>query len=308
MPSQSAVRSRQFDQQVRSELRFLEANPNDYFRVIKQIGEGASGSVHIATKIATDQYFALKRVKPKTAKESENLLNEIALMQASNHPNLLSYYECYKYDGYYWMVVELMRCNLTDMVLERAGHIPENIMAYICAETLKGLSVLHSQYRIHRDIKTDNVLVSLEGDVKIGDFGFAAQLTSDRNMRNTVVGTPSWMAPELVTGSKYDSKVDVWSLGILALELAEGEPPYLRETPVRALFFIATRPSPTLKNKTRWSDEFNSFIAACLQKNPKQRSSALELLEHPFIAGLAGTDCKSQFAAYLAEWSNHHRK
>lgn len=308
MPSQVDVRFTQFEHHVRSEINFLEANPNDYYRIIKQIGEGASGSVHIATKVTTEEYFALKRVKPKSNKETDNLLNEIALMQASNHGNLLRYFECYKHEGYYWLVVELMRCNLTDMVLERAGYIPEKIMAYICAETLKGLHFLHLQHRIHRDIKSDNVLVSLEGDVKIGDFGYAAQLTTDRNMRNTVVGTPSWMAPELVTGTKYDCKVDIWSLGILAIELAEGEPPYLRETPMKALFYIATRPSPTLKDRRRWSEEFTSFIAACLQKNPKQRPTALELLEHPFISGLVEETCKSQFAAYLQEWSSHQRK
>jgi len=141
-------------------------------------------------------------------------------------------------------------------------------MAYICKEILIGLQHLHSEHRIHRDIKSDNILIDLAGDVKLGDFGYCAQLTADQDYRKSVVGTPSWMSPELVTGAKYTTKVDIWSLGILCLELAEGDPPYLRDPPMRALFLIASGPPPTLKKPKRWSADFVDFIRTCLKKSP----------------------------------------
>lgn len=199
--------------------------------------------------------------------------------------------------------MELMKGNLTELVMDRAGNLPEKVMAYIAREILSGLLVLHNHHRIHRDLKSDNVLISAEGDVKLGDFGYAAQLTTEQNVRQTVVGTPSWMAPELVIGSNYDQKVDIWSLGIVMLELAEGEPPYLRENPMRALFYIASKPAPQLKNKRRWSSEYHDFVSKCLVKKPQDRSSATELLSHPFLQ-LVEETAKEQFAEYITDWLN----
>ena len=225
----------------------------------------------------------------------------------SQNPNVVSYYESYNFSSCLWIIVELMKGNLTDLIMDKAGIIPEYLMAYICKEILTGLRHLHSQFRIHRDIKSDNILLSLDGSVKLGDFGYAAQLTAEQDKRTTVVGTPSWMAPELVVGSKYDGKVDIWSMGIVSLEMAEGEPPNLRENPMKALYLTATGPPPSLSEKHKWSTEFNRFIEKCLIKDPEMRPSSEELLNDPFIA-LSPVDGKQQFSIYLGNWVNRKRK
>ena len=224
-------------------------------------------------------------------------------MQLSAHPNVLRYYESYQTDRYIWMVIELMRCNLTELIETRAGQIPERHMALVFRETLRGLESLHLEHRIHRDIKSDNILIALNGSVKIGDFGYAAQLTQERSLRCTVVGTPSWMAPELVIGSQYDAKVDIWSLGIVGLEMADGEPPYLRENPMKALLYIATRPSPQLRSPSRWTPEFVNFLSTCLQKTPADRPNTTTLLQHPFLTQVTD-DTVAEFAQYLQTWDS----
>lgn len=219
-------------------------------------------------------------------------------MQLSQHPNIVHYYETYKEGQHLWLVLELLSCSVTDLIRASAGHVEEVYIAFICRETLRALSYLHNQHRIHRDIKSDNVLIGLDGRVVIGDFGYAAQLTQERTQRCTVVGTPSWMAPELVVGKRYDSKVDVWSLGILCLEMADGEPPYLREVPMKALLYIATRPAPTLRAADHWSPEFNSFVSSCLKKAPADRPSVDTLLAHPFLSSTPDT-LQADFARYI---------
>jgi serine/threonine protein kinase len=200
-----------------------------------------------------------------------------------------------------------MKGNLTDLINDRAGSIPEPLMSYILKEILNALKNMHQSYRIHRDIKSDNVLLSLEGTVKLGDFGYAAQLTAEQDKRTTVVGTPSWMAPELVIGSRYDGKVDIWSLGIVSLEMAEGEPPNLRENPMKALYLTATGPPPSLSEKGKWSHEFNVFVEKCLTKDPDRRPSAEELCLDPFIL-MAPADGRQQFGTYLNNWANRKKK
>jgi serine/threonine protein kinase len=131
--------------------------------------------------------------------------------------------------------------------------------------------------------KSDNILISSDGGVKIADFGYAAQLTQQKQKRNTIVGTPYWMAPELIRGLNYDQKVDVWSLGIMMMEMAEGEPPYMEFPPLRALFLITTKGIPALREPQKWSDDFKDFLALTLLKDPAKRPSATELLQHPFM-------------------------
>jgi p21-activated kinase 1 len=242
--------------------------------------------------------FALKEVVPRSAAEETNLLNEIALMQISHHPNIMRYYETYKDDRHIWIIVELLTCSMIDVIRACGRQLPECHIAYICREILHALQYLHSQHRIHRDIKSDNILLSAEGRVVIGDFGYAAQLTQEREQRCTVVGTPSWMAPELVVGKKYDVKVDIWSLGIVCLEMADGEPPYLRESPIKALLYIATRPPPALKSPQAWSAPFNDFVRMCLKKAPSDRPSVEALLTHPFLAAVPET-AESEFRSLL---------
>ena len=235
------------------------------------------------------------------------IINEIILTKLSSSQYIVNYYESYDYDGYLWLVVELMKGSLTDLILQRAGVIPERIIALVMREMLLGLKIMHDQYRIHRDIKSDNILIGLDGSVKLGDFGYAAQLTQEHDVRHSVVGTPSWMAPELVVGMDYGTSVDIWSLGIVAIETVVGEPPYLNENPMKALYYIATKPSPQLPNNGKWSENFQSFVNCCLVKDPETRPSSDVLLMHPFITEIL-PDTKEFFAEYLQDWISKKNK
>ena len=243
----------------------------------------------------------------KTKQQYDQIVNEISMTVMSQNPCVVSYFESYKYSSCLWIVVELMKGNLTDLIMDKAGDIPENLMAFISREVLVGLLHLHRQFRIHRDIKSDNILLSLDGSVKLGDFGYAAQLTAEQDKRTTVVGTPSWMAPELIIGSRYDEKVDIWSLGIVLLEMAEGEPPNLRENPMKALYMTANGPPPSLSDKSKWSQEFNDFVTLCLTKDPQYRLGAEQLLTHPFIQ-LSTGEGKVHFSQFLESWIKKKRK
>jgi len=164
-------------------------------------------------------------------------------------------------------------------------------IAFIMAETLKALKYIHQLHRVHRDIKSDNILLNDKGDVKLADFGYAAQLTQQRSKRTTVVGTPYWMAPEVIAGSDYDNKVDIWSVGIMLMEMAEGEPPYMEFPPLRALFLITTQGIPPLKNAAKWSPDMADFLSKCLTQDFAKRPDAGTLLKHPFINRAGSPGC-----------------
>eukprot|EP00605_Chrysophyceae_sp_TOSAG23-4_P001061 GSChrysophyteH1.ASY1.ANO1.1166.1 assembled CDS len=227
------------------------------FGHLKRLGSGASGVVYSAREKKTDRKVALKIANMGDEATLQELVNEIALQSLSKHPN---------------------------------------IMAYVCKGMLQGLAFLHRQYRLHRDIKSDNVLVNFDGDVKLADFGFAINLTAEESRRTSVVGTPYWMAPELIKGTRYDSKVDIWSLGITLMEMAEGEPPLLKEQPLRALLMITINPPPKLKSNN-WSPAIIHFLSRCLEPNPDRRTSAEQLLMHPFIKTACSKEEMAEFVA-----------
>jgi protein-serine/threonine kinase len=209
------------------------------------------------------------------------------MMCCTRHPNLIKCYETYKWADHMWISMEYMDGGCLTDILEsyqkRRSTMQEQEIAYVLREVLQGLKFMHGLKRLHRDIKSDNVLVRKDGRVKLADFGFCAELTEERAKRNTCVGTPYWMAPELIRQNDYDYKVDLWSVGILAIECAEWEPPYMDEKPLRAMFLITTQPAPRLKDRRRWSSEFHDFLSRCLIVNPAKRAGASELLSHPFL-------------------------
>ena len=180
-------------------------------------------------------------------------------------------------------------------------QLPESQIAYVMNSTVRALEHIHSLCRIHRDIKSDNILLSGRGDVKLADFGYAAQLTKINQKRTTVVGTPYWMAPEVIKGRSYDYRVDIWSVGIMLMEMLEGEPPYMDYPPLRALFLITTEGIPPVKNKEKWSSELLSFLDKCLTVDPEKRPYAAELLEEPFLTKPDALATPSEFAITISK-------
>lgn len=204
------------------------------------------------------------------------------MMATLRHPCIVEFIGAWIYDSLLWVAMEYMDGgSLTDIIA--VCKMTEPQIAAVCKECLRALFEIHSRNRIHRDIKSDNILLTSKGDVKLADFGYTAQLTEAVSKRNSVVGTPYWMAPELIRSMDYGTSVDIWSLGILAIEMAEGEPPYIEFPPLRALFLIATQGTPALKEADKWSGTFKDFLARCLDVDFQARGTAEELLCHPFL-------------------------
>ncbi|KYQ91365.1 p21-activated protein kinase [Tieghemostelium lacteum] len=259
-------------------------DPKKIYFNINKIGEGGAGEVFEAVNSRTNQTIAIKKMKLK-AQNLKTVVNEIGMMKNSIHDNIVQYIDSYIVADELWVAMELMRGGCLTEVLDQFSSIQltEPQIAFVCGEVVKGLDYIHKLNRIHRDIKSDNILIGASGEIKLADFGYAAQLNSIRQQRNSVVGTPYWMAPELIRGYNYDFKVDVWSLGIMTREMAEGEPPYLEFPPLRALFLLTTQGVPPMNNPQRWSPEFNDFVNSCLEKDTEKRPSSHQLLSHPFL-------------------------
>ncbi|KAF9360783.1 Protein kinase [Mortierella sp. AD094] len=258
-------------------------DPSTLYSKIKKVGQGASGSVYVAKHLTTNTKVAIKQMDLSLQPRKELVVNEILVMKESTNPNIVNYLDSFLVKGQeLWVVMEYMEGGALTDVIDN-NKLSESQIACICLETCKGLQHLHSQNIIHRDIKSDNVLMDPLGHVKITDFGFCAKLTDQKNKRATMVGTPYWMAPEVVKQKEYGAKVDIWSLGIMAIEMIEQEPPYLDEEPLKALYLIATNGTPTLKKPETLSAELKNFLAVCLCVDVKSRATSKELLEHEFL-------------------------
>jgi len=262
-------------------------DPVTIYTDMQFLGGGASGSVYSAIDSRTGKVVAIKQMVMAKQIKREILVNEIRIMSESRHPSIVQYLDSYIVGGSLWVVMELVTGGSLTEIVENIRHeLQESQMAAICKATLEGLHYLHTRPHpiIHRDIKSDNILVGLDGAVKITDFGYGAQLGGGfATERESVVGTTYWMAPEVVTGRKYKTNVDVWSLGIMALEMVEGEPPYMGEPMLKALYMIAKDGRPPFKNASAMSPELKDFIEKCTIMDPGQRPTAAQMLQHPFL-------------------------
>ncbi|XP_061598985.1 traf2 and NCK-interacting protein kinase-like isoform X11 [Cololabis saira] len=292
MASDSPARS--LDEIDLSALR----DPAGIFELVELVGNGTYGQVYKGRHVKTGQLAAIK-VMDVTGDEEEEIKAEINMLKKySHHRNIATYYGAFikknppGIDDQLWLVMEFCGAgSVTDLIKNTKGNsLKEEWTAYICREILRGLTHLHQHKVIHRDIKGQNVLLTENAEVKLVDFGVSAQLDRTVGRRNTFIGTPYWMAPEVIAcdenpDATYDFKSDLWSLGITAIEMAEGAPPLCDMHPMRALFLIPRNPAPRLKSK-KWSKKFQSFIESCLVKSHSQRPSTEQLLKHPFIREL----------------------
>nr|XP_033494277.1 TRAF2 and NCK interacting kinase b isoform X2 [Epinephelus lanceolatus] len=292
MASDSPARS--LDEIDLSALR----DPAGIFELVELVGNGTYGQVYKGRHVKTGQLAAIK-VMDVTGDEEEEIKAEINMLKKySHHRNIATYYGAFikknppGMDDQLWLVMEFCGAgSITDLIKNTKGNsLKEEWIAYVCREILRGLTHLHQHKVIHRDIKGQNVLLTENAEVKLVDFGVSAQLDRTVGRRNTFIGTPYWMAPEVIAcdenpDATYDFKSDLWSLGITAIEMAEGAPPLCDMHPMRALFLIPRNPAPRLKSK-KWSKKFQSFIDSCLVKSHSQRPSTEQLLKHPFIRDL----------------------
>ncbi|XP_077592593.1 myosin-IIIa [Stigmatopora nigra] len=279
-------------------------DPTDTWEIVETIGKGTYGKVYKVLNKLDGSKAAVKILDPIHDIDEEIEAEYNILMALSDHANVVKFYGMfYKKDikcgDQLWLVLEL--CNggsVTDLakgMLKRGERMDEAIVAFILDQALMGLQHLHVNHTIHRDVKGNNILLTTHGGIKLVDFGVSAQLTNTRLRRNTSVGTPFWMAPEVIAceqqlDTTYDARCDVWSLGITAIELGDGDPPLSELHPMRALFKIPRNPPPTLQQPELWSDDFNDFICKCLIKDFELRPNVLDLLQHDFVRQTVGKE------------------
>jgi len=254
--------------------------PEEEIEMLSKIGEGSFGTVWRAIHKPSQSYVAVKKVSLDGEDEA---IKEGSTMEKLCHQNIVRFYAFYKKPKEAWMVMELCAAKSLHAVMKTFKRgLTEKELACTLQQTLKGLAYVHAQKRIHRDIKSGNLLLQQDGRVKLCDFGVAGELTSEAK-RHTMIGSPYWMAPEIIDDAGHDEKADIWSLGITAIELCEMAPPRFSENAMRAVFLISSSPPPTLTEPQNFSAELNDFLTHCLIKNPDERYTSEQLLEHPFI-------------------------
>jgi hypothetical protein len=281
-------------------------DPYAFYKLLgSDLGEGGTGVVKLGEDRRSGQWVAIKLVTVRP-QDVEELAAEIYIMKTSFHANLVAYHDAFLVEGRLWICMEYMGDgSLTELILGQREHVKftEAHMRYVLYHILQGLAYMHSRYRIHRDIKSDNILIGDRGTkVKIADFGFSTQLTRQNEKRKTALGTPYWMAPELIQGKNYDEKVDIWSTGIVLLEMMEGQPPYLELPALKALYLISKKGLPPLKPELGpWSEQLLEVFNACTRMKASKRPTALELLDFAFFDICKEADYLNNCAHLLEE-------
>ncbi|CAN8179657.1 unnamed protein product [Coccothraustes coccothraustes] len=253
-------------------------NPIMKFTELEYIGSGTFGDVCKALDNATGGEVAIKKINLQGRRKKELKVNELMVMTINRNPNLINYLGSYLLGEELWLVMEFMDGGTLSDVISKT-HLSEDEIAAISRECLQGLDFLHSNHVIYRDVKSCNILLRTNGSVKLADFGLSAQLTPEQNRRCVVAGTPWWMAPEVVTCQPYGLKVDIWSFGIVGIEMVEQEPPYWSRSPGTAQRLIATAGTPKLRHPKLLSALLRDFLSCCLQIDEEERWSAKELLQ-----------------------------
>nr|XP_061806273.1 serine/threonine-protein kinase PAK 5-like [Nerophis lumbriciformis] len=276
--------SRVSHEQFRAALQLVvnPGDPREYLDSFIKIGEGSTGIVCIASEKHSGKQVAVKKMDLRKQQRRELLFNEVVIMRDYHHENVVDMYNSYLVGDELWVVMEFLEGGaLTDIVTHT--RMNEEQIATVCLSVLRALCYLHTQGVIHRDIKSDSILLTSDGRIKLSDFGFCAQVSKEVPKRKSLVGTPYWMAPEVISRLPYGTEVDVWSLGIMVIEMVDGEPPYFNEPPLQAMRRIRDNLPPRLKESHKVSSVLRSFLDLMLVREPSQRATAQELLQHPFL-------------------------
>ncbi|XP_062927511.1 STE20-like serine/threonine-protein kinase isoform X2 [Mobula hypostoma] len=269
-----------------------DVNPEEIWDIVGELGDGAFGKVYKAQNKQTGVLAAAKVIETKSEEELEDYIVEIDILASCDHQHIVKLLDAFYYENKLWILIEFCAGGAVDAVmLELERPLTEPQIRVICKHTLEALNYLHDNKVIHRDLKAGNILLTMEGDVKLADFGVSAKNSRTLQRRDSFIGTPYWMAPEVVMcetskDKPYDYKADVWSLGVTLIEMAQMEPPHHELNPMRVLLKIAKADPPTLAQPSRWSPEFNDFLKKAVEKNVEQRWSCQQLLQHPFVANV----------------------
>lgn len=269
-------------EQFRAALRLVvnEGDPRKTLTGFTKIGDGSTGIVCAATDIRNGRRVAVKMMNLSNQSRRELLFNEVVIMRDYPHPNIVEMHASYLVGDELWVVMEHLAGGALTDIVTRTRMDPDQI-ATVCKQCLKALSFLHNQGVIHRDIKSDSILMTADGRIKLSDFGFCAQVSQELPKRKSLVGTPYWMSPEVISRLPYGPEVDVWSLGIMLVEMVDGEPPFFNEPPLQAMRRIRDMPPP--RPRAQCPPDLLAFVECTLVRDPAQRHSAARLLHHRFL-------------------------